>query len=203
MFTEYPPSGNAAVSKSALESGRNRANAAGAELSDVPSCHSGILQLSPVAYCSLVARHPSIVHQPGTEVKHLPKIFIVDDNPAVMKVIEAILTPHGYDVRYFKSVEGFLAHHHPTQVGCVLIDLLLLGTSGSELLQCLQETGSLLSVVIISGLIAPPEFDDPELLSASLLEFQYEAATLVTMVVDGVAGSFRRRAERHRGEVLD
>jgi CheY-like chemotaxis protein len=143
------------------------------------------------------------VHQPGTEVKHLPKIFVVDDDPAVMKVIEAILTPQGYDVRSFKSVEEFLAHHHPTQVGCVLVDLIMLGTSGSELLQSLHETGSLLSVVIYSGLIAPPEFDDPGLLSASLLEMQYEAATLVTMVADGVAGSFRRRGDRHRGELLD
>jgi FixJ family two-component response regulator len=131
-------------------------------------------------------------------VKHLPKIFVVDDDPAVMKSIEAILAPPGYDVKYFRTADEFLAHHHPTQVGCVLVDLMMLGMSGVELLQCLQETGSFLSVVIFSGLVEPLEVDDPASVLARLVDKPYETATLRMMVADAVSGSFRRRAERHR-----
>jgi FixJ family two-component response regulator len=132
-------------------------------------------------------------------VKHLPKVFIVDDEAAVLKALEAVLTPHGYDVIYFNSAEEFIAQHHPTEVGCVLIDLLMPGMGGSEVLRHLQDSGSLLSVIIISGLIDPRAFESRENAWVSMLEKPYEMSTLLTMIQDGIAGSFRRRAERHRG----
>jgi FixJ family two-component response regulator len=131
-------------------------------------------------------------------VKHLPKIFVVDEDPVVVKSIESLLAPQGYDVKGFLSVDEFLAHHHPTQVGCVLVDFITLGVSGRELLQSLRESGSFLSTVNLSGLIVPPEYDDEANEPAMLRDKPYEAATLHTMIADGVAGSFRRRAEQYR-----
>jgi FixJ family two-component response regulator len=130
-------------------------------------------------------------------VKHLPKVFIVDDEAAVLKSLEAVLTPRGYDVSYFRSADEFIAQHHPTQVGCVLIDLLMPGLAGGEVLRHLQDSGSLLSVIIISGLIEPGAFASRENAGMSMLEKPYEMSTLLTMIQDGIAGSFRRRAERH------
>jgi two-component system CheB/CheR fusion protein len=132
-------------------------------------------------------------------VKHLPKVFIVDDDAAVLKSLEAVLAPHGYDVTYFRSAAAFIAQHHPTQVGCVLIDLLMPGMGGSEVLRHLQDSGSLLSVIIISGLIDPGAFASRENAWLSMVEKPYEMSTLLTMIQDGIAGSCRRRAERRCG----
>jgi FixJ family two-component response regulator len=135
-------------------------------------------------------------------VKHLPKVFIVDDDAGALRSLEGVLAPHGYDVVYFGSAEQFIARHHPTQVGCVLIDLLMPGVGGSDVLRHLQDSGSLLSVIIISGLIDPGAFESRENAWLSMLEKPYELSTLLTMIQDGIAGSFRRRAERHhRGTI--
>jgi FixJ family two-component response regulator len=72
------------------------------------------------------------------------------------------------------------------------------GLGGSEVLRHLQDSGSLLSVIIISGLIDPRAFENRENAWISMLEKPYEVSTLLAMIEDGIAGSFRRRAERHR-----
>ena len=73
-------------------------------------------------------------------MKPLPKVFVVDDDPAVLSSIEAHLTAQSYDVQCFASAEEFIAQHHPTHVGCVVIDLSAPGMGGSELIRHLHET---------------------------------------------------------------
>jgi FixJ family two-component response regulator len=134
-----------------------------------------------------------IISQSGEKVKPSAKVFVVDDDSAVLKSLEAILTSRGYTAKCYSSAEEFLAEHHPSQVGCVLIDLTMPGMDGCELLRRLQESGSLLSVVVISGLIDERvlelQGDEP----VPTLEKPYEISTLLQMVEDGVAGSIRRR----------
>jgi FixJ family two-component response regulator len=142
------------------------------------------------------------VHEPGTEVKHLPKVFLIDDESTLLKSLVEVLLRHGYDVQYFSSALAFMSQHHPNQVGCVLIDLMLPGTSGSDVLRFLQESRSLISVVIISGLVDSSAFED-EGETVALLEKPFKLSTLLMMIEDGIAGSFRRRAERHRGGLFD
>jgi len=131
-------------------------------------------------------------------VKHQPKVYVIDDDLAVLQSLQALLIAHGYEVHCFTDAEQFKAQYHPTQVGCVLIDLLIPGLGGSEILKFLQKTGSLLSVVVTSGPIETDAFQEEHDESFLLLEKPYEVSTLLTMIADGVAGSFRRRAERHR-----
>lgn len=133
-------------------------------------------------------------------MKRSRKVFVVDDDSAVLMSLQAILTGQGYAVECFTSAEEFLAQHHPTQVGCVLVDLLMPGMGGGELLRRLRESGSLLSVVIVTGLFDVASFDVQEDHSELLLEKPYEVSTLLTMVEDGIAGSVRRRAKQARGK---
>jgi two-component system, LuxR family, response regulator FixJ len=135
----------------------------------------------------------AIISHPGVKVKPSAKVFVVDDDPAVLKSLESILTSRGYTAKCFSSAEEFLAEHHPSQVGCVLIDMAMSGMNGSELLERLQESGSLLSVVVISGLIDERLLERMESESVPKLEKPYEISTLLQMVQDGVAGSIRRR----------
>jgi FixJ family two-component response regulator len=135
-------------------------------------------------------------------VKHLPKVFVVDDDPAVLKSLEAVLSEQGYAVSCFTSAREFMAQHHPIEVGCILVDLMMPGVSGSDLLRWLQESGSLLSVVITSGLLDSTDGLQPDKPHVQLLEKPYEVSMLLTMVEDGIAGSLRRRAGRGRSGPL-
>jgi FixJ family two-component response regulator len=131
-------------------------------------------------------------------VKDLTIVFVVADEPAIVRPLEAVLRWQGYAVNCFDSVENFLAQRDPNQVGCILIDLLAPRTDGSELFRWLQESGSLLSVVSMSGVISATTFAKPIDASTNPLEEPYELSTLLTMVADGVAGSLSRKAVRER-----
>ena len=87
-------------------------------------------------------------------MKHLPKVFVIDDEPTMLASLEALFTAEGYAVRCFSSAEGFYAQHHRTEVGCLVVDLMIPGMGGGELLRRLQESGSVLSVVVITGCLS-------------------------------------------------
>jgi hypothetical protein len=77
--------------------------------------------------------------------------------------------------------------------------LLTPGLGAGELLQHPQNSGSLLSGVVMSSLIdaaAVPEFESP---TVSLITKPYQVPTLLDVVGEGVAKSLRRRGERRGG----
>jgi FixJ family two-component response regulator len=125
-------------------------------------------------------------------VKQLPKVFVIHDDSAVLNSLEALLTAESYDVQCFASVEAFVAQYHPIQVGCVVLDLSRPGVGGGELMRHLQETRSLLSIVIISGLIGSAVPDQPEQGPAPIFSKPHEIWTLLTMIKDATAGSLKR-----------
>ena len=125
-------------------------------------------------------------------MKPLPKVFVVDDDRTVLSSIEGLLTAQSYDVRCFPSAEEFIAQHNPKQVGCIIVDLSSPDVGGAELISHLHETRSLLSVVIVSGLIdsAKPHRHEKE--PVPILVNAYEVWILLTMVEDAIAGSLKR-----------
>jgi FixJ family two-component response regulator len=133
-------------------------------------------------------------------VKHLPKVFIVEDDPAVLKSLKKLFLGQGYDVRCYASAEEFIAQHHPTQVGCVVVDLLVPGIGGDTLLRFLEDSGSLLGVVVTSGLVSNG-WDLKRTYSIPVLEKPYEVSALLKIVEGSVAGSIRRRSERTNRDV--
>lgn len=132
-------------------------------------------------------------------MKYLTKVFIVSDDSVALECLEAILGSQDYDVKCFKTAEEFLAVHHPTQVGCVLIDLWVPGMGASELVQRLQESGSLLSIIVVSGMVEPVAQSKDAKLSARLLKRPDEISSLLESVQEGIARSVRRRGNRPAG----
>jgi FixJ family two-component response regulator len=147
--------------------------------------------------CQRVTR---IVCEIGRYVKQPPTIFIIDDDSSVRSSLAVVLQVHGYAVQCFESAVEFLAEQDPSHVGCILIDLLTQKASGAQLLMWLHESGSLLSLAIISGLDAADlvrkEYD-----SFAVVEKPYQLSALLTMVADGVAGSLSRHAVRDRSRL--
>ena len=80
-----------------------------------------------------------------------PTISIVDDDPAALSSVGALLAACDYKVREFSSAEEFLAADIDADQGCLLCDVRLTGMSGLELLKKLKLEGIDLPVVLISG----------------------------------------------------
>jgi FixJ family two-component response regulator len=129
-------------------------------------------------------------------LKQPPRVFVVDDRPSVLESLEAIVKSHGYDVQCIGSAAEFIAEQSANQVGCVVIDPLM-SADGHSVLRWLHQSGSLMSIVLVSGLIGSADYS--RLAPAPrIAEKPHEIWALLTMVGDGLAGSLSRNEIRDR-----
>ena len=78
-------------------------------------------------------------------------VFVVDDDADIRAAIRSVLEDDGRSVEDFADGEAFLASHHQDGTGCLLIDAYLPGMKGLDLLRHLQDAGSRLSAIMITG----------------------------------------------------
>ena len=78
-------------------------------------------------------------------------IFLVDDDPGVLKALTRMLTTQGYEVRAFSSSTEFLAQHDQSIPGCAIFDVSMPGLDGIELQAALQAGGVERPVIFITG----------------------------------------------------
>ena len=79
------------------------------------------------------------------------KIFIVDDDPAVLKAQARVLREEGWSVETFESAEAFLARQGGTAEGCLVLDVTMPGLDGFELQRRLAESRRSLPIVFVTG----------------------------------------------------
>ena len=80
-----------------------------------------------------------------------PTVYVVDDDPEVLKAIERLLQSVGLNVATFSSPQRFLELHDRNAPGCLVLDLALPGLSGLELQRALEQQASLLPIVFLTG----------------------------------------------------
>lgn len=80
-----------------------------------------------------------------------PIVFVVDDDNQVREAIRSVLEDDGHTVEDYASCEAFLAAYRPGGEACLLVDAILPGMSGTELLQRLGQAGHSLPAVMITG----------------------------------------------------
>jgi len=82
-----------------------------------------------------------------------PTILYVDDDNRDLKLVEAILSPQGYDLRFSESAEDALKQISVEIPKLILLDIDMPGMSGLEALKTLLNDKSMRSsiVVILSG----------------------------------------------------
>jgi len=78
-------------------------------------------------------------------------VFLVDDDPAVLKGLRRLLVASGFEVAAFDSPQLFLDGHDAGAHGCVVLDLAMPGLNGMQLQQELAARGSLLPIVFLTG----------------------------------------------------
>ena len=78
-------------------------------------------------------------------------VFLVDDDPSVLRALTRLLRAGGYQVSAFRSPRDFLAQHDAAVPGCVVLDLAMPGLNGLELQTALAAAGCQRPIVFISG----------------------------------------------------
>ena len=80
-----------------------------------------------------------------------PTVFIVDDDPAVLKSLARLLRSARLDVATFSSPREFLERHDPSASGCLVLDVAMPGLNGLELQEALTTKGSELPIIFLTG----------------------------------------------------
>ena len=79
-------------------------------------------------------------------------VYVVDDDAAIRAALERRLKKAGYGVATYASAEHLLEHLPSDSVpGCVLLDARIPGMSGPELQERLNELGSKLPIIFLTG----------------------------------------------------
>ena len=78
-------------------------------------------------------------------------VHLVDDEKQVLKALSRLLNSEGYETAGYLSAKDFMAKHDANASGCVVLDVSMPEVSGLELQQWLTQTGSLLSVIFVTG----------------------------------------------------
>ena len=81
---------------------------------------------------------------------HKP-IYVVDDDPGILKATGRLLKAFGFGVQTFSSAEEFWAHGDPSGAMCLILDIHLGSTSGIDLRRQLSQSGSTVPVIFITG----------------------------------------------------
>jgi FixJ family two-component response regulator len=84
-------------------------------------------------------------------MKQSETVFLVDDEPALLKALGRLLKAEGFAIQAFDSAMKFLSAPHNNGAGCVLLDQSMPGMSGMELQQRLIQEDSALAVIFITG----------------------------------------------------
>jgi two-component system response regulator FixJ len=80
----------------------------------------------------------------------LPLVGIIDPDPVARNGLRALLHRNGFDASTFDSAESYLLAANGRQLACLIVDLLLPGMSGLELLRRLRAAGSDVPVVLLT-----------------------------------------------------
>jgi len=131
-------------------------------------------------------------------------VFLVDDDPGVLRALTRLLRASGREVRAFASQREFLGQHDPAAPGCLVLDVAMPERNGLDLHCDLAASGNERAVVFITGQADVPTsvramkagavdfltkpFDDAQLLAA------------VQVAIDRDALMRRKRAGRREVE---
>ena len=78
-------------------------------------------------------------------------IFILDDEPGMLKALMRLLKAEGFTVQAFTSAKAFLESYSPEKLSCMVLDVAMPELNGLELQEHLTRSGLLLPIVFLTG----------------------------------------------------
>ena len=78
-------------------------------------------------------------------------VFVVDDEPSVLKAIARLLRSSGFNVETFRSPQEFLDGYDPNTTGCLVLDVAMPGLSGLDLQEALSLKAIELPIIFLTA----------------------------------------------------
>jgi DNA-binding NtrC family response regulator len=94
------------------------------------------------------------------------RVLVVDDEAIVLKSCQAVLEAEGWNVSLAGSAAAALALIDAEPPALLLVDVKMPVQDGMQLMRCLQQRGSRIPVVIMSGYSTPETICEAENLGA-------------------------------------
>lgn len=132
-----------------------------------------------------------------------PTVFLVDDDPQVLRAHGRLLRGHGFNTVLFESAEAFLAQHTDAARGCLVLDVSMPGLNGLALQNALTQAGHSLPIVFVTGAADIPM--SVRAIKAGAIDFLTKpvtAATLLAAVRDALEQEARARQAMEEGATL-
>jgi FixJ family two-component response regulator len=82
---------------------------------------------------------------------HRKAVFVVDDDPSMLKGMRRLLRQYGFEAVPFETAMALKDHGDFAQAFCIVLDINLSDGSGIELRHQLAESGVALPVIYITG----------------------------------------------------
>jgi two-component system response regulator FixJ len=136
-----------------------------------------------------------------TEMPVEQTVFVVDDDRQARESVCALVRSLGLRAESFASAEEFLASFTPDRAGCLVTDVRMLGMSGVELQQKLNEAGAPLPVIVLTAYARTPlTVKVMQQGALTLLEKPYEEDDLWDAIRRALAQDTNRRQQHEHVE---
>ena len=90
------------------------------------------------------------MQQPPAPKDAAPIVGVIDADPVARASLQSLLHGLGIEVSAYDSGESFLLALNGRHIGCLIVDLLLPGMSGLELLRRLRSAGNDVPVILLA-----------------------------------------------------
>ena len=131
-----------------------------------------------------------------------PVIFLIDDDPSVLKTLPRALVPHGLEVEAFASAKEFL-EKYDNEHGCLILDLSLPEINGLELQEELKRQECEIPIIFITGNGGIPE--SVKALRAGAVDFlekPFRTERLIESIDEAVKLDFNCRARQKQKHAM-
>ncbi|MCE9612875.1 MAG: response regulator [Lentisphaerae bacterium] len=78
-------------------------------------------------------------------------VFLLDDEPEMVKALTRLLRANQFEVRGFTSVRAFLEACQPQELACLVLDVAMPELDGLELQQRLTHRGMAIPIIFLTG----------------------------------------------------
>ncbi len=79
------------------------------------------------------------------------KVYLVDDEPALLRALSRLLRAEGFEVTPFGSAADFLTAYEPNTPACIVLDVSMPMMTGIELQQHLLDATSNLAIIFLTA----------------------------------------------------
>ena len=133
----------------------------------------------------------------------MPTVYIVDDDQAVRRAMELLMQSVGLSHEIFHSADEFLAGHSNDRAGCLVLDIRMPGLGGLELQEKLNEMGSTLPIIFITGHgDVPMAVEAMQKGAVDFIQKPFRDQELLDQIGEALKTDEERRSERARKAVV-